>query len=150
MNGIKAQLILEIKSIINQRMQSTSAAIKSAEESKLNETKSSAGDKYETGRAMMQMEQEKLEVQLAKNQQLLTILKRIDQSNTKNTVGHGSLIITDQLNYFISIGIGKITLADKIYYAISEVSPIGKLLLGKKEGEFISFRNQNILIKKIL
>ena len=50
---------------IEEQLASLRKAISSIEESKLNETKSSAGDKFETGRAMMQMEQDKTESQLA-------------------------------------------------------------------------------------
>ena len=46
--------------ILNQKIEELSNALNTATESANNETKSSAGDKHETARAMMQIEQEKL------------------------------------------------------------------------------------------
>ncbi|MDG1298287.1 MAG: hypothetical protein P8P48_14170, partial [Saprospiraceae bacterium] len=51
------------------------------EQSKAQETKSSAGDKFETGRAMLQAEEDKLFGQLNRNKDLLLKLKVIMQSN---------------------------------------------------------------------
>jgi len=44
---------------IEKRIHTAKSAMESAEESARNETKSSAGDKFETGRAMMHLEKEK-------------------------------------------------------------------------------------------
>ena len=69
--------------------------------------------------------------------------KRFDQAQL------GSLVTTDQLNYFLSIGVGKLIIDDQIYYAISELSPIGQLLIAKKEKETIIFREKTITIQEI-
>jgi hypothetical protein len=41
--------------------------------------------------------------------------------------------LSSSLNYFLSISAGQLTVKGKVYFAISIVSPIGKLLLGKKK-----------------
>ena len=105
------------------------------------ESKSSAGDKHETGRAMLQLEREKLGKQLKeieKKQKLLWSLK-----NHKNTtsVSVGSVVKTDHLNYYIAISCPILTIDQEKYYCISALSPIGKLLLGKKVKDTIQFNN---------
>lgn len=148
MDEIKAKLIEKILSDLDEKILATKSAINSAEESKLNETKSTAGDKYETGRAMMQLEQEKLESQLAK---LVASKKHIQLlPKTKSVKAQvGSLVLTDQLNYFISQGLGKIVLSEGTYYAVSASSPIGIELIGKTAGQSLDFRGKKISISNI-
>lgn len=149
MSSIKEKLITAALVEINQRIETAQSAINSAEESKLNETKSSAGDKFETGRAMMQLEQEKAEVQLANAVKLKHTLNQIDLDKKHQQVNHGCLVITNQLNYIISIAVGKLLVENEDYYAISLSSPIGKLLLGKSIGEEVTFRGRTIRILNI-
>lgn len=148
--NIKIQLLEKLNELIDHRIETSRSAISSAKESKNNETKSSAGDKFETGRAMMQLEQEKNELQLSKTLQLKVLLQQVDIEKEQDEVGFGSLVITNQGKYFIAVGIGKIEINDEICFAISLDSPIGKLLNGKKIGEQITFRTNQIDVQEIL
>jgi hypothetical protein len=114
------------------------------------ETKSSAGDKHETGRAMLQLEMEKAGQQLAGITQMQVVLSKIDISKTSKNACLGSVIITAKVSYFLSISAGQLVVADKSYFAISISSPIGKLLLGKQEKDMISFNGKTIIINKIV
>jgi transcription elongation GreA/GreB family factor len=114
-----------------------------------NETKCTVGDKYETGRAMAQMELEKCQYQLTKTEDLKTILKRIDSTTTSEFVAFGSLIETTENNYFISIAFGRINVQDESVMCISPVSPIGKILMGKSVGELVNFQNKKIKIRTV-
>jgi len=125
-------------------------AIASAKDSRNNDTKSSAGDKYETGREMMQIEIEKNEVLLNQTAKQRKELARIDVSEEFNKVAFGSLVVTDKGIYFISIGIGKIQIEDQICYAISLASPIGGLLKDKAIGDEVQFQGRTFTIKEIV
>ena len=57
---IKEQLYEFCRAYIDGRTIRINESIKSIQESLSSETKSSAGDKHETGRAMLQLEREKL------------------------------------------------------------------------------------------
>ena len=103
------------------------------------ETKSSAGDKHETGRAMIQLEQEKLGKQLGEVEQLHEILSKASQVKTKDRVVLGSLVQTTSGTYYLTISAGKIVVSNQEYIAIALDTPIGKLLLGKKPGGTFSF-----------
>ena len=105
------------------------------------ESKSSAGDKHETGRAMIQLEREKLGVQLAKTESNYRKILTLKNNHSSVIVGVGSLVTTNKANYYIAISIGECKLKDERCYCISPQSPIGRLLLGKKLGERIDFNN---------
>ncbi|WP_372643177.1 hypothetical protein, partial [Ancylomarina sp.] len=115
-----------------------------------NDTKSSAGDKFETGREMMQIEIEKNEVLLNQTAKNRKELARIDITKEFNKVAFGSLVETDKGTYFISIGIGKIQIDDEICYAISLASPIGGLLKDKTVGDEVQFQGRVFTIKEIV
>lgn len=148
--SIKVQIYDQIKTILEAKASAAKLAIASAKESRDNDTKSSAGDKYETGRAMMQMEMDKSEMQLSKALSQISELSKIDLNRQYQKVEFGSLVLSSQGNYFISIGIGKIEVENTIYYAISLASPIGALLNKKSIGSVVSFQGKEITIKDIL
>ena len=105
------------------------------------ESKSSAGDKHETGRAMIQLEREKLGVQLLETESNYRKILTLKNNQSSIIVGIGSLVTMNKANYYIAIPLGLCVLGDKSYYCISPESPVGKLLLGKKLGEIINFKN---------
>jgi len=120
-----------------------------AKESRDSDTKSSAGDKFETGREMMQREMDKISATIDQNKNQLNLLDKINL-NRKYPVGDlGSLIVTNQGTYYLSIGLGKIEIESEIIYAISLDSPIGQLLKGKRVGDFLKFRDKTIKINQL-
>ena len=147
---IKKQILDKIISIIDERIESTKLAIASAKESRDNETKCSSGDKYETGRTMMNFELEKIRVLLNKTLSTKNDLLQIDLHKKHDKVTFGSLVFTSSGNYFISIAIGKIEVANDTFYSISLASPIGKLLNNKTKDDKFSFQNREITILKIV
>ena len=115
----------------------------------MSESKSSAGDKHETARAMVQLEREKLGKQideLEQNQQKLNTLKN---HKTTTSVSLGSVVLTDKENYYISIATNFCEIDAKKYYCISAQSPIGKLLIGKKVNDKIEFNKRLSTILEI-
>jgi hypothetical protein len=79
-----------------------------AKESRDSDTKSSAGDKFETGREMMQREMDKISASIDQSKNQLNFLSKINLNRPYSTVDLGCLIITDQGIYYISIGLGKV------------------------------------------
>ncbi len=147
---IKEQLIYKIMHLLDQRIEQAKKAIQTAKESRDNETKSSVGDKYETGRTLMQMEVEKNRVQLNITEKLKAELSKINIHKNFDKVEFGSLVKTNENNYFISAALGKIELADEIYFCISMASPIGKLLHNRRVGNTFVFQGKEVKISDIL
>ena len=147
---IKEALFNQCQSFVNKRLQTVEAVLSSNQKALQSETKSSAGDKHETGRAMLQLEMEKAGQQLAGITQMKVVLSKIDILKTSKNACLGSVIITAKVSYFLSISAGQLIVADKSYFAISVSSPIGKLLLGKQEKDVISFNGKTIVINEII
>ena len=147
--SLKEQLYQQCLDHVNERLQTITQTIESNQKALTSETKSSAGDKHETGRAMLQLEMEKAGQQLQSIQQMKDTLARIDLSKNSEVVVLGSVIETDLGIYFLSVSVGQIQVEKKIYLAISTSSPIGKLLLGKREGEELVWSGRKIQINKI-
>jgi transcription elongation GreA/GreB family factor len=148
--NLKETLYTLCLDIVNERQANIQANFASIQEAMLSETKSSAGDKHETGRAMLQLDREKLGNQLLEIQKVKEILFKVDQKSTASQGCLGSVVYTSQANYFISVSVGEIAANNEKFYAIATNTPIGKLLLGKKIGDHISFRNQSFVIENIV
>jgi len=149
MSAIKLKLFQICRDKIISKIGNLEDAIEEVKLSAQQETKSSVGDKYETGRAMMHLEIEKLSVQLFQWKKVLEDFDKIDLQLPPISVKKGSLVLTDHGIYFISGALGKTILDGTTYYAISEESPIGKILSGKKKSDKIEFNQKFISILEI-
>ena len=128
---------------VQQRMDTAKQAMEAAQESANSESKSSAGDKYETGRAMAQLERDRHAQLLAEAMKLNQELTRLNVEKEYTTVQPGSLVMTNRGAFFISISAGKLTLNGIEYFAISPASPIGTVLAGRKTGESVTFNKMS-------
>ena len=146
---IKNILFKKCKAFVTDREQTVTQIIKSNQQGLQSETKSSAGDKHETGRAMLQLEMEKASQQLEGIYMLKSTLTKVEINDSSDIARLGSLIITNHAKYFLAISAGEIRIENKQYYAISLGSPIGRLLLGKKVGDAIVFNKKSIVIDKV-
>ncbi|MCL6293516.1 3-oxoacyl-ACP synthase [Jejuia spongiicola] len=148
--AIKKELFNLCLEFTDSRLQTIQKTIAEIQESLTSETKSSAGDKHETGRAMLQLEREKAGNQLAEIIKIKETLSRIDIDKSIKTVGLGSVIYTTVANYYLAISAGELRTTNDKFYAISPSTPIGQLLIGKTIDDEIVFRNQKFKIKKLL
>lgn len=114
-----------------------------------NDSKSSAGDKHETGRAMMQQAQEQLGKQLQEAEMKRASLARIQTQTTTETIGEGSLVITNENVLLLAAPLGKIHIEEKDIFVISMQSPLAQALKGKKSGDTIIFQQKQINILSV-
>lgn len=148
--NIKEALYNQCIEFVDNRFQVIQKAINDIQKSLTNETKSSAGDKHETGRAMLQLEREKAGNQLAEINKIKEALSKINFGKSSKTIGLGSVVYTTQHNYFIAISAGKLEIENELFYAISPNTPIGKLLMGKTVDDGIVFSEQVFSIVEVL
>lgn len=130
---------------VQSKMKSIQDEFSALQEALLTETKSSAGDKHETGRAMAQLEQEKLSRQLTETRKTLEGLLKIDPLSTFDTVTFGSLVNTSRGFFFISVGIGAIQVKETTVFCITAGSPVGQKILQKKVGDTFEMNGQIII-----
>lgn len=131
--NLKKQLFSLCEEYVNEKINSAQEAIDNAQKSANKETKSSSGDKYETGRSMMQLEIEKYSAQLNDGLNLMKAISQIEVEKVYSSVQSGSLVITNHGNFFLAISAGKLLFENKEYIAISYSSPIGQALFNKKK-----------------
>ena len=146
---LKQQLYGQCGDFVEERVSTIQKQIKEIQESLNSETKSSAGDKHETGRAMLHLEREKAGHQLAEVEKLKEALTKIDVSNSSGIIGLGSVVFTTKANYFLAISAGQLKVNSELFFAISPNTPIGLLLMGKAVGDEVVFREQKFVVEKL-
>lgn len=147
--SLRKELIKACEEYLDSRVLMIRNAMDSLKDDLDNESKSSAGDKYETGREMINIEWNKLSIQLNEYDRLRQILKRIEEHRPNGNVMLGSIVKTDVANYFISIPAGEIKSEKDNFYAIGIKSPIAQILLGKTANEKMEFNGKDFIIESI-
>lgn len=136
LSGMKKKAWLEIMNAgVRDALSRLQADMTALQESRQADTKSSAGDKHETARAMVDQELQQLNQQrenALRNQSELQQLTDVPYE----VAARGAAVETDRIIYFISISFGKLPLEGvKPVYALSPVSPAAQAMLGKRAGE---------------
>lgn len=147
---LKKALFNHCRSLLEKKMGVLEQQKENLQKDLTSEAKSSAGDKHETGRAMIQLEREKLGNQIREIELNYQKLKTIKDFKSSNRISLGSLIFTDKANYYIAIAADSCEINSKVFHCISSQSPIGKLLIGKKINDFIIFNNMESKILEII
>ncbi|WP_335972904.1 3-oxoacyl-ACP synthase [Gaetbulibacter jejuensis] len=147
--NIKQELYSQCLNFVKSRIEAIKRNIEEIQQSLLSETKSSAGDKHETGRAMIQLEREKAGGQLREAEALKEVLFKVNPLSTTLKITLGSVVYTSDLNYFIAISTGQIRINGIAFFAISPQTPIGQKLIGKTIGDEVVFRDKTFKITKV-
>lgn len=149
MSAIKEQLHTLCIQYVTANIKNAEAVIADAREATANETKSSAGDKYETAREMMQQEIDMNTARLNAAKAQEQVLKQIDRERRYDVVVAGSVVQTDSGHFYIAISAGQLMVDGVKYYAISMDSPLGDQLKGKHVGDAYELNGKRFTIKKI-
>jgi hypothetical protein len=149
MNSFKQQVIEQYVAYFHERINAIRSMIATLTEDAQNDAKGSAGDKHETGLAMMHLEQEKL------NQKLLELLEsrkkfsQIDYGASSSQVVLGSLIHTPTVSFLVSVALPKIDVDGKTVIGISPQSPLGSLFLQQQVGAQVAFNGFRYMITSV-
>ena len=151
MNEFKSQVFQAAFELLEQRKVLLASELKSLEQSIHEDTKSSAGDKYETGREMIRQEIGKVENQFKQNQSFLMEMNHLqDSCKPFAKVSEGSLLRWGDDWLFISSSIGQLTVSGKKVFLLSKNSPLGQALIGKEKSEIVAFRGQSKPINELV
>ncbi len=142
----KEKIYSQCVSVLHSKIELVQEELAAIQEDANKESKSSAGDKYETGRAMAQLQKDNTSRQLA---ELLKLKKTLDELELRKheTIQMGSLVQTDVITFFVSISLSE-QMENKVYL-VSPVSPLCKMFLGKAAGDTVSFRGKDYFIKNV-
>ena len=147
----KTELIKLINQKLSEKIENFEKLIAETRASS-NDTKSSMGDKYETGREMLQQEINNLQVQLnevLKQQDFLkTSFDKLRMTKKFDKAEKGAIVKTEKGLFFISVSLGEVTFENQKIICISPESPLAKAMNGKQKDEGFSLNNinQKILI----
>ena len=145
----KQQLIQACKDYLTNKIHSLNSIIKEVSESSNAESKSSAGDKHETSKAMMQLEIEKLGTQLKEAELQLAEFEKINFTKNFQGIEQGSLVETNKGYFLIASSIGKIEVDGKTVFVISNKSPLAVAFCNKKQIDKVSFNGVEYIIQTV-
>jgi hypothetical protein len=133
-------------SIIEERIAATQQLMNNAQEAANSESKSSAGDKYETSRAMNHLQKDMYASQLAANRRELAAVLSINCGSIATVIGNGCYVQTKKASFFIAAGLGKITIDGLTVYLLSPNAPLSQILFTKKAGDSFLLNKELLLI----
>jgi transcription elongation GreA/GreB family factor len=145
----KKELLAQCIEFIDNKYKTLQSEYKLYQESAANETKSTAGDKHDTSKSMMQLEQEKLGHQLNLLLQQRKILENMDVKRSTGKIEFGAVVETDQGNFFISIGAREIQINGQVFIPVSIQSPLAKILDRHVVNDAIKFNNKTYTINAV-
>lgn len=136
--------------MIENKIQLFQNTLKELRESGSNETKSTAGDKYETALAMLHIEQENVSRQLNEIVKQKVLFSQIDTTIVASKIVNGSLIKTNKGYFFMSVALGKAIVDGITVIAFSPHSPLGQKLLGLKPNDAADINGIRYIIESIV
>lgn len=134
---------------IEERIAITKKAIANAQEAANSEDKSSAGDKYETGRAMGHLEKDMYAQQQAENMLELERLQRVNTAIICSSIQTGAFVKCTDQSFFLAAGLGKQVIDGELVYFLSPLAPLAKQLTGKNAGDSFVFNKVNVIIQEV-
>jgi len=145
----KNRLKLFALDLIGQRITAARESIDQAQQAANQEDKSSAGDKYETSRAMGHLQKDMHARQLAEHAKEQATLHQINVDAVYPAATSGAFISCPGVAFFIAAGLGKQTTEGQTIYFLSPQAPLARSLEHKKAGDSISFNTMNLMILDI-
>ena len=142
----KQRLLKQCIQIIEQRIAAALTVIENAQFAANSEEKSSAGDKYETSRAMSHLEIDMHSRQLSSNRLELAALLNVDCNKIYDTTTTGSIIFCKGGVFFIAAGLGKLHFEGLDLYLLSPLAPLASVLFDKKVGGIFTFNKTELSI----
>ncbi|WP_295221788.1 hypothetical protein [uncultured Chryseobacterium sp.] len=140
----KSKVLATVKEKIADKIKKLEKLIEETRASN-NDTKSSMGDKYETGREMLQQEINNLQRQLNECLQQQLLVQKIN-GEPSSKVQNGALIKTDKGLFYISASVGEILSENRKIMTVSAESPLVKAMAGLTTGQnfFVNAISQTI------
>jgi transcription elongation GreA/GreB family factor len=125
------------------------SAIATLQQSANEETKTSMGDKYETGRAMVQLEIEKIMAQLNILRQARHVIDQTPPFFVHSSVQLGSVVYASTGYFYLLYSGGEVVVDGKKIVSISPASPMAKAILGKHEGDEVTVNGRPVQVMQV-
>ena len=136
---LKEQLYDHCRDYVDHLLNVAKSGISDAQEAANQEGKSSAGDKFETHRAMMHLQLEGFIKRLEVAELLDRILLALSPTLITDEVRPGALVETDRGMYYIAVSAPPIELASERYICLSIDAPIYKAIAGHSADDLVEW-----------
>ncbi|MDG1279466.1 MAG: hypothetical protein P8O16_19500 [Algoriphagus sp.] len=148
MNELKAKVYETAISKVKEKIKMLDEERRAINLGILEDTKSSAGDKFETGRETMTQDLLTVEKQLKQAKFEFDELCRLQSiKGISPTVQEGSLVHLGNDIFLISLSLGQLDVDGQKIFLLSESSPLGQTLIGQKKGSEVNFRGKMMKIE---
>ena len=142
MSVLKSEILKHLISLQIERIAELNQYQKDLSDSLQSESKSTAGDEHDTSRAMIHLEQEKLQHQYQELNYQFQRLKEISVLIALDVVSFGALVETETDLFLLGASLGKKDIGGRSIYCIGMEAPISQLILTKRVGERIFFNGK--------
>ena len=105
--------------------------------------------KYDSIREEMQEEIYHMQKQMGTLQDLKLNLNKVLNKPT-DRIQLGSVVFTNKARFYISVSLGEFFFEGDRFYAISEESPMAKIMFGKKSGDSFILNNISQTIEEVI
>jgi transcription elongation GreA/GreB family factor len=145
----KNQVFEQIETELKIKIDETQQEISSLQQEMSEDTKSSAGDKFETSREMMNQSINRLQDSLQQHKKQLQQLQGLKGSKSSEKVNMGSFVSCEKTCFLFGLAFGKVNSTKENIFALSLNSPLGRIFLDKKVGDIVKMNQSNYTIKSI-
>lgn len=142
---VKSDVRNYVKEVIAQKIQKLDKFLEFTLEASREVKKTS---KYDSIREEMQEEIYQLQKQSASLKDLQRNLSKIQDKNS-DRIQHGSIVFTNKARFYISVSLGEFFFEGDRFYAISEESPMAKIMFGKQVGDSFTLNNISQVIEQV-
>ena len=142
---VKSEVRTYVKEAIAQKIQKLDDFLEFTLEASREVKKTS---KYDSIREEMQEEIYQMQKQMASLKDLKRNLAKISEK-TSERIQLGSIVFTNKARFFISVSLGEFFFEGDWFYAISEESPMAKIMFGKQVGDSFTLNNISQVIEQV-
>ena len=146
---LKQAVYIACLQLVDTKLQALQKTLQELGEGAENDSKSSAGDKHETTRAMMQLEQEKISRQIDEVLAQKAVLQKLDSNTKPEQISRGSLVKTNKGYLYLSVALGKLSVDGVPIIVLSPQSPLGLKLMGLARDASIEINGVQYAIEEI-
>lgn len=144
------QILLDAaRNLLLSKQRDFQAMVADLQEGLANETKSSAGDKYETSRAMSQQELDKINMQLQEISRQLALIPHLETVSGSAVIQNGTIVETNKGFFFIGLPLGSLPTSEGTVFCIGATAPLAQQLIGKNKGAQVTLNGNRFDVLKI-
>lgn len=148
---LRAAVLAALESVMKSELAVASAQFEGLRESLEGEAKSTAGDKHETGRAMVQMEMEQAAGRLARLEEMVRNWSRLQPDRIRTEAGPGAVVSTSIGRFVVGLAWGAFEVNEnEVWRAISADAPLALAMRRCGEGDVLNFRGRSVEILQVV